>query len=240
VKPSLARSAAMCQTTRSVTPSPQCLPARQTQRNTLPLDKPAAVVQKSSVPFTQSGTGTVRICPPLPTRSRMAQSSSRCWKCRKSNSAKSRRRSPHHFGGVGPVRQRFGSMGAAGTQLRTVSNFSLSPDEKRVVSDRITERSDLWISDLEHSTESRFTSDAARNLYPIWSPDGSKIIYPCNRAGAFNVYQRVTKGAGQDERLLDSGHSKIAWGLIARRPISDLRGSNIEKLGDVGASAGRG
>ena len=84
-----------CQTNRSVTPSPQCLPARQTHRKSLPAEIAAAASHSSIVVFTQSGTGTVRMWPPLPTRSTIAQCSSRCCKCLKSRSANSRRRSPH-------------------------------------------------------------------------------------------------------------------------------------------------
>ena len=64
-----------------VTPSPQFLPARQTHRKDLPAEIPAAAVHRSIVALTQSGTGSVRMCPPLPTRSTMAQCSSRCCKC---------------------------------------------------------------------------------------------------------------------------------------------------------------
>ena len=46
------------------------------------------------VALTHSGTGTVRMCPPLPTRSTMAQCSSRCWRCLNARSASSRHRSP--------------------------------------------------------------------------------------------------------------------------------------------------
>ena len=55
---------------------------------------PAATNHASRVSFTQFGTGTVRMCLPLPTRSTMAQRSSR--RCKQSNvsSASSRRRSP--------------------------------------------------------------------------------------------------------------------------------------------------
>ncbi len=52
----------------SVTPPPQHLPARQTQRNNLPADMPAATTHRSTAALTQSGTGTVLICPPFPTR----------------------------------------------------------------------------------------------------------------------------------------------------------------------------
>jgi hypothetical protein len=96
VKPSLAAYCfTTCQTNRSVTPPPQRFPARQAHRKTVPPDKLAAAVQRSSVPFTQSGTGTVRMCPPFPTRSTMAQCSSRCCRWRKLQIGYSRRRSLH-------------------------------------------------------------------------------------------------------------------------------------------------
>ena len=83
-----------CQTNRSVTPSPQHLPARHTQRNSLPVSSSAAATHASTVALTQAGTGMVRMCPPLPTRSTIAQCSSRCCKCANSRSANSRLRRP--------------------------------------------------------------------------------------------------------------------------------------------------
>ena len=72
----LAQSLTTCQTTRSVTPFPHVLPARQTHRERRPSLTPADVSQESIAILTQSGTGTVRICRALPTKSRMAQWSS--------------------------------------------------------------------------------------------------------------------------------------------------------------------
>jgi hypothetical protein len=64
------------------------------QWNNGPLAIPAAVSQASSVCFTQVGTGTVRMCLPLPTRSTIAQRSSRRCMLSNVNSASSRRRRP--------------------------------------------------------------------------------------------------------------------------------------------------
>ena len=82
-----------CQTTFSVIPSPQTVPARQTRPNSLPFVAPASFSQSSIVRFTQSGTGTVRMRP-FPTRSMMAQCSSRRWRWSSVRSDSSRRRSP--------------------------------------------------------------------------------------------------------------------------------------------------
>src|SRR5215469_15212376 len=57
----------MCQTAFSVIPSPHALPTLLTLRNTFPLSMAAATSQLFTSFRTQSGTGTVRTWPPLPT-----------------------------------------------------------------------------------------------------------------------------------------------------------------------------
>ena len=93
-----------------------------------------------------------------------------------------------------------------GGPISAISSFALSPDGKRVVSERTVRdnKSDLWISDLEHGTESRFTFDAARNSQALWSPDGSKVAFSSNRddLSGDNLYQRASNGTSQDELLL--------------------------------------
>jgi hypothetical protein len=84
-----------CHTVFSEIRSPHSLSARQTQRNNGPRSIPAAASQASRVSFTQAGTGTERMCFPLPTRSTMAQRSSLFWMLSIVKSASSRRRSPH-------------------------------------------------------------------------------------------------------------------------------------------------
>ena len=84
-----------CQTVFSEMPSPHGLPALQTHRKRGPLTIPAAISHASRVSFTQFGTGTVRMCLPLPTRSTIAQRSSRRCKLSSVSSASSRRRRPH-------------------------------------------------------------------------------------------------------------------------------------------------
>ena len=79
------------QTTFSLIPVPQTDPRLLTQRKTRPLVIPAAAVQASTDDLTQFGTGTVRICPPLPIRSTMAQCSSLLCSC---PGGSGRRRSP--------------------------------------------------------------------------------------------------------------------------------------------------
>jgi len=125
----------------------------------------------------------------------------------------------YQAGGIGGERQhlwfdRTGKeLGAVGGAVRSVENFALSPDGNRVVIERRAGSSgDLWIFDLEHSTESRFTFDVSRNVFPVWSPDGNKVAFASNRGGGvFNLYQRASNGTGRDELLLESKQENLAW-----------------------------
>jgi serine/threonine protein kinase len=88
----------------------------------------------------------------------------------------------------------------------------LSPDEKRVAIDRFdgqTGTYDLWIQKFEGDGASRFTFDPADDVYPVWSPDGSRIVWASNREGVHDLYQKAASGAGQDELLLKSDYRKF-------------------------------
>jgi eukaryotic-like serine/threonine-protein kinase len=97
-----------------------------------------------------------------------------------------------------------------GKQLGTVgapgdSSPSLSPDGKRVAITRsVSSNTDIWLLDLARSTASRFTFDPAGELGPLWSPDGSRIVFNSNRDGKYNLYQKASSGVGNDELLLKS------------------------------------
>jgi Tol biopolymer transport system component len=105
-----------------------------------------------------------------------------------------------------------------GTQLGTPSPQStyrapaLSPDEKRIAVERIdsqTGTGDIWVLDIARGSFSRFTSDPATDMAPIWSPDGSRIVFLSGRDGAGNLYQKPSSGPGKEELLLKTNEMKI-------------------------------
>jgi eukaryotic-like serine/threonine-protein kinase len=105
----------------------------------------------------------------------------------------------------------------AGRQLGTVGPLGvfaairLSPDEKRIALQRLDDEKgtyDIWLIELSRGTPTRLTFDPANDIYPIWSPDGSRIVFGSNRDGTVNLYQKLSSGAGNDELLFKSDHSK--------------------------------
>jgi dipeptidyl aminopeptidase/acylaminoacyl peptidase len=93
-----------------------------------------------------------------------------------------------------------GLVGPAGVQ----STVTLSPDAKRVAlvrDDPQTGNRDIWLVELARGTSLRLTSDEAWDRYPIWSPDGSRIVFATGRAGVDNLYHKPSSGTGSEEVL---------------------------------------
>src|SRR5262249_44962746 len=76
-----------------------------------------------------------------------------------------------------------------------ISTVRLSPDGRRAaidLQDADGRLSDVWVFDLERNSPSRLTFDLASDGLPIWSPDGSRIVFSSNRGGngQWNLYSK--------------------------------------------------
>ncbi len=107
----------------------------------------------------------------------------------------------------------------AGKQLEKVGNagdflgLSLSPDDKRMAVARLDPdigSYDLWIIELGNGRMLRLTFDQTNETFPVWSPDGSHIVFTSNKNGEADLYQRLSNGAGSDELLYGSNNLKSA------------------------------
>ncbi|MCA1600958.1 MAG: hypothetical protein LC776_04715, partial [Acidobacteria bacterium] len=104
--------------------------------------------------------------------------------------------------------KQIGSLGAAGLYF----TLGLSPDEKRAALDLTSTQTgteDIWLFDLSRGIPSRFTTDTAPDTNPLWSPDGSRIVFAASRGGVSNLYQKNASGVGNEEVLLKSSQEKI-------------------------------
>ncbi len=90
-------------------------------------------------------------------------------------------------------------------------NVFFSPDEKRVaaaITDSQSGTRDVWLLDIARGTPTRFTFDRADDFLPLWSPDGSRIVFASDRDGSGNLYQKAANGTGNEELLLKTNERK--------------------------------
>ncbi len=115
----------------------------------------------------------------------------------------------------------------AGKKLGTVGQAGaysiprLSPDDRRLAVGRggpLSQPSDIYLIDLASGNEQRFTSDPGSDQYPLWSPDGSRIVWTSLREGVGNLYQKAASGVGPDTLLHRSDFQEFAldWSADGR------------------------
>ena len=88
---------------------------------------------------------------------------------------------------------------------RPYTGIALSPDGGRAVLQvDDPDNADLVIYDVARDTPTRFTFDPATDGYPIWTPDGERVVFVSTRDGSGNLYWKAADGTGQVERLTTS------------------------------------
>ena len=68
---------------------------------------------------------------------------------------------------------------------------------------------DIWWLDTRRGVFSRFTSDVADDVMPVWSPDGDRIVFSSNRQGIHDLYQKSVTAGGNEELLLSTAETKL-------------------------------
>jgi len=85
------------------------------------------------------------------------------------------------------------------------NSLALSPEGRRVAVSRTnpenTPNWDVWLLDVGRNTSTRLTYDQVRATFPVWSADGSSVVFDSIHGGEVNLYLKLASGAG-DERLL--------------------------------------
>jgi serine/threonine-protein kinase len=80
----------------------------------------------------------------------------------------------------------------------------LSPDGTRIAVVAQDQEQDIWVWDLARTILTRATFDPANDYYPVWTPDGRRLIFSSSRTGVRNLFSQASDGTGAVERLTDS------------------------------------
>jgi Tol biopolymer transport system component len=127
--------------------------------------------------------------------------------------------------GGGADRRQYAWFDRSGRPLGTVGepdslysmSPSLSPDGRRVAMHRtVAGNTDIWILELERGALSRFTSNAAIEIWPIWSPDAGRILFSSSRDGSFSLYEKATDGTADERLVLARGAQPNDWSRDGR------------------------
>jgi eukaryotic-like serine/threonine-protein kinase len=99
-----------------------------------------------------------------------------------------------------------------GKELGTIGSpedyrqVNVSPDLKKIVTERFDLKTgvpELWILEPERDLAIKFTI-GTQDRDPIWSPDGTRIVFSSRRkSNAADIYMKTVGGSGEEEVLLD-------------------------------------
>ena len=146
-------------------------------------------------------------------------------------------------GGVPPDARRLvwvdreGNEEPIAAEPRPYTAVALSPDGGRAVLQvNDAENVDLVIYDLTRDTPTRFTFDPGNDGYPLWTPDGERVVFTSDRDGALgNLYWKAADGTGQVERLTTSENFQAPSAISPDGSTLLFVEGRAETGGDVGA-----
>ena len=76
---------------------------------------------------------------------------------------------------------------------------ALSPDGTRLAVSQLhpqTGYRDVWVVDLARGAMERVTADPVGASFPVWTPDGRRVVFASARAGPWNLYSASPAGGG--------------------------------------------
>jgi len=87
------------------------------------------------------------------------------------------------------------------------STVRISPDGTRAALVRSTSptESSLWLADLARGGATRLSSGPGLNESPVWSPDGTRVVFASDRDGAQDLFVKAVGDASPEQPLYRSG-----------------------------------
>jgi hypothetical protein len=115
----------------------------------------------------------------------------------------------------------------SGKPVRTVGEIGnymgirFSPNAQKIavdIFDSQSRQNDIWVYELTRDIKTRLTFSPGSDRFPVWSPDGNRLVFHSSRKGIFDLYQKAVSGAGSEEILFESKENKqpLDWSWDGR------------------------
>jgi serine/threonine-protein kinase len=84
----------------------------------------------------------------------------------------------------------------------------LSPEGRRIAVGIEGSTHDVWVSDVARDTLARVTF-GSDNYLPLWTPDGTRIVFQSNRTGPWNIFWMPVDRSVPEVQIVKSEHTVI-------------------------------
>jgi Tol biopolymer transport system component len=103
---------------------------------------------------------------------------------------------------------------------------ALAPDGKKVLTSiGAAAQQNVWLFDLERNVKTRVTFNDALDISPVWSPDGTRMIYTSAHAGRFSLILHDLATGREDVVLQATGGSTpvtTSWSADGRQVLYQM------------------
>ncbi|MGB0837782.1 MAG: S41 family peptidase [Flavobacteriaceae bacterium] len=129
--------------------------------------------------------------------------------------------------------------GLSFAQNSIIRTPSLSPDAQHLA---FSFQGDIWVYNFEREQSQRLTVHQAYESNPVWSPDGSELVFASNRKGYVDLFKVALKGGNPDQlTYYPASDYPSAWTEDSGIIFSTSRlGKGAEKEAEVFAVSSKG
>ncbi|MCB0833347.1 MAG: protein kinase [Bacteroidetes bacterium] len=133
---------------------------------------------------------------------------------------------------------------ATGKEIKDIGEVTefytprISPDGNKVAVgtfDAKSRNQDIWVYEIGRGIRTRFTFSGTIEFTPLWSPDGSRIVFSSLRNGINQLFEKSATGAGNEQPLYESDEQKnpTDWSPDGNYILYDVQSDNT-KGSDIG------
>ena len=101
---------------------------------------------------------------------------------------------------------------ATATKPAIYGDICLAANGRSVAADTTdltSQNTDIWTYDLQTGKAKRLTFDPSIDAMPVWSPDGTRIVFGSNRNLKFDLYVKEANGIQEEKAIVQDGPDKL-------------------------------